>query len=367
MFDSSVFSDLSGIQVPRYDDERNKVSDCEQLLIVQHGREDPYCKRLVAELIPLPGILKMKISLLLLTELSIGLRLKSRREVTPWRRCLRQYAGSWQTNSLTHIQSRYRQRGRVPFKTGPAQQPNEDGEGATLPEPKPEAKSVADKSTTNETETLRDALVRMVLESGCELFHDRSLNTFVTVPVNGHRETWRLRSEGFRRLVRYRWHQLTGKGIGSGVVCDACDTLDATAAFTEMELSVHTRIAHHETGIYVDLCDDQWRAIYISANGWEIVENSPVRFIRTKGMLPLPVPKMGGSIDALRRLINAPTDEVWCLVVAWMLAAFLRVLSGSRPDGRARLRKELHVSSIAALDRSVLRSRLRPRRGNRET
>ena len=174
----------------------------------------------------------------------------------------------------------------------------------------------------NETETLRDALVRMVLESGCELFHDRSLNTFVTVPVNGHRETWRLRSEGFRRLVRYRWHQLTGKGIGSGVVCDACDTLDATAAFTEMELSVHTRIAHHETGIYVDLCDDQWRAIHISANGWEIVENSPVRFIRTKGMLPLPVPKMGGSIDALRPLINAPTDEVWCLVVAWMLAAF---------------------------------------------
>jgi len=183
---------------------------------------------------------------------------------------------------------------------------------ATLPKP----------VSLEETETLRDALVRMANESGCELFHDQNSSTYVTVPINGHRENWRLRSEGFRRWLRHRWHQLTGQGIGSSVISDALDTLDAIAIFSDQELPVYIRIAHYDQDIYVDLCDDQWRVVHISADGWNIVENSPVRFIRTKGMQPLPVPVSGGSLDALRPLINAPTEEIWCLIVAWILAAF---------------------------------------------
>ncbi len=193
---------------------------------------------------------------------------------------------------------------------------------ATLPDPEPIVAKTAVETTPGETETIRDAVVRMVLELGCELFHDSNSSTFVSVPLNGRKENWRLRSEGFRRLIRHRWHQLTGQGIGTSVVLDALDTLDAVASFSDQELPVHIRIAHFEKDIYVDLCDDQWRVVHISADGWKITENPPVRFIRTKGMLPLPVPVSGGRLDALRPLINAPTDEIWCLVVAWLLSAF---------------------------------------------
>ena len=46
-----------------------------------------------------------------------------------------------------------------------------------------------------------------------------------------------------------------------------------------------------------------------------------VRFVRPKGMLPLPLPVRGGSIGKLRDFINVRADEDFILVVAWLLSA----------------------------------------------
>jgi hypothetical protein len=47
----------------------------------------------------------------------------------------------------------------------------------------------------------------------------------------------------------------------------------------------------------------------------------PVRFRRSPGMLPLPLPERGGSIAALRSNLNLSNHEDFVLVVAWLLAA----------------------------------------------
>jgi hypothetical protein len=140
--------------------------------------------------------------------------------------------------------------------------------------------------------------------------------------VDGHKENWRLNSEGFKRWLRHQWHNQTNTGISSSAVTDAVETLDANATYEGTAVDVHIRIAHHAGDIFVDLCDEKWRAVRITPAGWNIIDSPPVRFVRTKGMLPLSMPTRGGSIDELRPLINAPTDEIWCLIVAWILAAF---------------------------------------------
>ena len=43
--------------------------------------------------------------------------------------------------------------------------------------------------------------------------------------------------------------------------------------------------------------------------------------MRPKGMLPLPLPVRGGSIEKLRDFINVKADEDFILVVAWLLSA----------------------------------------------
>lgn len=216
---------------------------------------------------------------------------------------------------------------------------------ATLPDPPAAANELNNCATpiSDEAESLRDALVKMAIDAGCKLFRDNNMNTFVSLSCNGHTEHWRLRSDGFRRWLRHQWLKTTRKGLGASVIGDVIDTLDAMAAFGDDVSDVHIRIAHHAEEIYVDLCDPDWRVVRINAHGWSIISEPPVRFIRTKGMLPLPTPESGGSINELRPFINAPSDEIWCLLVAWILSAFSKgpfpvlVLTGEQGSSKSFL------------------------------
>jgi hypothetical protein len=77
--------------------------------------------------------------------------------------------------------------------------------------------------------------------------------------------------------------------------------------------------------IYLDLCDRDWRAVEIGPDGWRIIANPPIRVRRTAGMLPLPQPEPGGSIEMLRPFLNVrktdDRDPRFVLAVAWLLAA----------------------------------------------
>ena len=54
--------------------------------------------------------------------------------------------------------------------------------------------------------------------------------------------------------------------------------------------------------------------------------DAPVRFIRRRGMLPLPVPRPGGSLDLLKDFLNLPPDdEKWILLFSWLTAAIAGV------------------------------------------
>ena len=68
--------------------------------------------------------------------------------------------------------------------------------------------------------------------------------------------------------------------------------------------SAHLRVAERAGSIYLDLADDQWRAVEAASDGWRVISKPPVRFRRPPGLLPLPPPQRGGSLDALRRLFN---------------------------------------------------------------
>ena len=68
--------------------------------------------------------------------------------------------------------------------------------------------------------------------------------------------------------------------------------------------------------------DEHWRAVEIGPDGWQVIGSPPVRFRRPAGMLPLPVPEPGGSIEALSSFVNLPSRNDFVLIVAWLLAAF---------------------------------------------
>src|SRR5215475_6313257 len=153
-----------------------------------------------------------------------------------------------------------------------------------------------------------------------ELFHTDAGTAFVDLLINGNRETWPIRSKRFRTWLRRRYYEITRTAASAAAINSALDLLEAQAQFEGPEREVRVRLAEHAGHIYLDLADEYWHAVEIGPDGWRVIGSPPVRFRRAAGMLPLPVPQAGGSIEELASFLNLPNRNDFVLVVAWLLA-----------------------------------------------
>jgi hypothetical protein len=207
--------------------------------------------------------------------------------------------------------------------------------------------------------SVSEKLVHTAHEAGVELFHDPFDVAYAAVEVDGHTETWPVRSRHFKAWLRRRHHDRLKKGASRSALDEAADVLEGDALSSE-EHEVHVRVAGDRERIVIDLGDDRWRAIEITASGWRILEQHPVRFSRPAAMLALPEPVAGGSLDELRPFVNVD-EAAWPLLAAWPLAAlrprfpfpvlFLRGEQGSAKSTTARV-----IRALVDPNRSPLRS-----------
>lgn len=161
-------------------------------------------------------------------------------------------------------------------------------------------------------------LVELVL--GCELFHTPDSEAFANITVDAHRETWPVRSRGFRRWLQQRYYSVDGRAPSGQAVQEAQDVLEGQALYAGPLLSVHVRVAEADGDVYLDLADEAWRMVRISSNGWGVVDAAPVRFRRPRGMHPLPVPETGGDLNQLRQFLSAE-HQGFVLTCAYLVAS----------------------------------------------
>ena len=152
-----------------------------------------------------------------------------------------------------------------------------------------------------------------------ELFHGPDGTPYADLEVSGHRETWPIRSRGFRKWLCHAFFETTNKAASSEAQQSALGVVEARAQFASVERTVHVRVAGLKGQLYLDLCDPAWRAVEIDAAGWRLIDRSPVRFRRAAGMRPMPVPERGGAISELRPFLNVASDGDFVLIVAWLL------------------------------------------------
>jgi hypothetical protein len=197
-----------------------------------------------------------------------------------------------------------------------------------------------------------------------ELFHTADETAFADIMVDGHRENWPIRSSRFRLWLRRKHYEATGEAPSGGEISSALNLLEARAQFDGPMRAVHLRVAEHDGRIYLDLADEHWRAVEIGPDGWRVLPCPPVRFRRAPGMLPLPLPASGGSIETLTSFCNIPTSNDFVLVVAWLLAALrhggpypILALSGEQGSAKTALSKMLR----SLIDPNVAPVRAAPR------
>jgi len=183
-----------------------------------------------------------------------------------------------------------------------------------------------------------------------EVFHTASGLAYADFITDGHRETWPIRSKRFRTWLRRCYYEATGAAAGAAAIGSALDLLEARAQFDAPERAVNIRVAEQAGRLYLDLADEHWRTVEIAPDGWRVLEHPPVRFRRSAGMLPLPVPERGGSIEVLRSFLNLSNQNDFVLVVAWLLAALrpggpypLLAVSGEQGSAKTVLSKVLRA------------------------
>ena len=97
------------------------------------------------------------------------------------------------------------------------------------------------------------ASVLVEVARDAELFHTSDGDTYATIPVNGHRETWALKSRGFRDWLSKRYYESEGSIPNSQATQDALNTLQGIARHDGPEFEVHTRLAAKDGCIWLDL------------------------------------------------------------------------------------------------------------------
>jgi hypothetical protein len=151
-----------------------------------------------------------------------------------------------------------------------------------------------------ETEKRRrsQADILIKLAQSAELFHTPVGTAYADININGHRETWPIRStKGFRRWLARCFFEATEGAPSSEALQSALNVIEAKAHFDAPERNIHIRVGQHDGKLYLDLCDEPWRVVEIDATGWRVINSPPVRFKRSAGMKALPAPVRGGSIN----------------------------------------------------------------------
>jgi hypothetical protein len=168
---------------------------------------------------------------------------------------------------------------------------------------------------------LTTQLVRLVEQSDVRLFHDDLDLAYASIPVGDHREVHPVRSRKFKRWLRRELRTRTGAVAYTQAVDEAVETLCAEAEFDGEQRDVFVRVAPQGDGVLLDLGDEQWRVVRTAADGWQLLDTSPVAFARRSSAKALPNPVAGGSLDELRHFVNVADEASWRLLVGSLVMA----------------------------------------------
>ena len=168
--------------------------------------------------------------------------------------------------------------------------------------------------------TQADILVQKA--GAAEYFQTPDHVAYADVMINGHRETYPVRSRQYRRWLSRLFYEVSGGSAPTNETLQtALGMIEAKAHIEGAQREVFVRLGILLGVIYVDLCNERWEVVAISKTGWEVMSSPPIRFRRAPGMLPLPTPAGGGSVNSLRQFLNLKNKRDFVLVIAWMLAA----------------------------------------------
>lgn len=203
-------------------------------------------------------------------------------------------------------------------------------------------------------------LGQLVQNLGVELFHDNEGAPYATVAPG---TTFRLKSSAFQSWLSREYYNSARAAVSAGTMTDTINLLDGSAKYSGKQHKVYVRVAPIGQEVWLDLGK---QVAHITADGWQVLDEAPVKFLRPRGVLPLPTPRVTEARE-LTRLLATVTNikpEDLPLAAGWLIGALrgrspfpVLVLTGEQ--GTAKTFGSQTIRSI--LDPNIAPLRATPR------
>jgi hypothetical protein len=168
-----------------------------------------------------------------------------------------------------------------------------------------------------------DMLVKLARNHAKQVFHDERHVPYIRLYNSKTLRTLRLRSRDVKSWLAGLLWKTQEKAPNQEALSSALNVLEAQC----QEGSAHklyNRIAPGEdNSIWIDMADEKCRAIHITREGWQIVDNPPTLFRRYSHQKAIPEPVTGGNINQILRFANIKNEADKLLFVVTTVTYFM--------------------------------------------
>ena len=193
-----------------------------------------------------------------------------------------------------------------------------------------------------------DKLIFICLEQKPQLFHDQHDMPYIRVKQKNANVIFPIKSRSFKVwLANLLWKE-ANKAPSADALAGALNVLQAKALYEGQKHTLFNRVAPAPDGLWIDMADKNWRAIKVTAAGWQIVDNPPILFKRFSHQKPLATPDAEGDAWNLLDFLNIDKkDEATrllflCAVISYLIPLIphvIIVLYGIQGSGKSTLFK----------------------------
>lgn len=194
--------------------------------------------------------------------------------------------------------------------------------------------------------SISQALIEIAMQYA-EFFNSENEEVYATVKVNDKKENYNVNDSRFKNFLRMNYYKIFKKPIGGVILKETIDTITAIESFNLKNYqNTYIRIAGSKNNtIYIDLGSPNREVVEVNRDGWKIINDSPVKFIRPRTMKALPNPSKYGSISSLDEFINI-NEQDKILLYSFLLNCFsptgpypILIFQGPQGSGKSFISK----------------------------
>lgn len=187
------------------------------------------------------------------------------------------------------------------------------------------------KKSETEEENAIDTILKDIEEEQHLFYHDRAETPYVCVIKDGITKYMEVYGNDYKKYVRYMYYERYQKAVPKDALRQVLDTLAVKAQIEGKEIAPAYRCAYHEGKIFYYLADREQTVICIDEEGYRVIAESPVPFIKKQNMSEQVLPEE--SKESLKTLgvkywQFATADD---RILHWILVISRFIAEGSQP------------------------------------